>query len=105
MLARKTPSATRPRPQSSGCCSARGRASFVRRFLTRDGLFGRSLLLRFWRGIDVPPSLRGVDDLHETPLRRQRGADDVEPLDARAGAQVVARPICEERELDAQQVV
>src|SRR5918912_994675 len=51
MLAGKTPSATSPRPQSSGCCSARGRAVRCLRFLIRDGLFGRSLVLRFVRGM------------------------------------------------------
>src|SRR5262249_30805144 len=50
-LPRKTPSATSPSPQSSGCSSVRGPLRGGRRFFTRLGVFGRSFLLRFWRGM------------------------------------------------------
>src|SRR3954468_3838498 len=52
-LPRKRPSATRPSPQSSGCCRLRGPAAFFVRFFTRLGVFGRSFLLRFWRGMST----------------------------------------------------
>src|SRR3954463_8918877 len=49
-LTRKTPSASRPSPTSSArCCPFRG-CRFVR-FLTREGVFGRGLRVRFLRGI------------------------------------------------------
>src|SRR6266487_3723488 len=51
-LPRKSPSATSPSPQSSGCCRLRGRTA-GRRFLTRLGVLGRSLLLRFLRGMSA----------------------------------------------------
>src|SRR5579864_2397583 len=50
-LPRKSPSATRPRPQSSGWCRLLGRPRAGRRFFTRLGVLVRSLLLRFWRGM------------------------------------------------------
>src|SRR5215213_7293558 len=48
MLARKTPSAARPSPMSSGWWWLRGRRGPLR-VLTRLGTLGRSLDLRFFR--------------------------------------------------------
>src|SRR3954468_3711653 len=104
MLARKTPSATSPSPQSSGWWRLRRCGAFLVRFLTRDGVFGRSFLLRLGRDMSALLLRRG-DDPCEAPLRRDGGPHDVEPAQVRAGLQVVTRPVLQEQELHAEQPV
>src|SRR3954462_9426692 len=104
MLPRKMPSATSPSPQSSGCRKLRGFVVLGRRFLIRDGVFGRSLVLRFVRAMSAV-LLRRRDEPCEPPGPGRRRPHDVEPAGIPAGLQAVAGPVPEQHEADAEQPV
>src|SRR3954454_7123715 len=104
MLPRKMPSATSPSPQSSGCRKLRGFAVFGRRFLIRDGVLGRTLVLRLVRAMSAV-LLRRRDEPCEVPFRSQGRPRDVEPAGRRARLQAVAGPVLQEDEGDPEQPV
>src|SRR5579872_280127 len=103
-LPRNAPSATRPRPHSSGCWRLRGFAVFRLTFLTRDGVLGRSLLLRL-RGAIAPCSARARSTLLGSLDRLEQPPRAVHPHAGDADEHRLRRRAARELGLDAEQEV